>query len=235
MFTPLVLTIPTLVLPLLISVSPMRDGQLTCPGDQEFETRALVEFEVAVNEYAALHRRLERAWPPVSLMADLEQLEWTTEELRAAIRKARPQAAQGSLFTPRVADVFRLGVATAFRQQHRDLPLMSVSQDEGLESGWRPVVHDVVPWGTASAACADFSMLPPLPPELEYRIIGRDLVLLDVHANLIVDTLDLAWPTTGTSRVEEQAKPVGDEFIGCGDDEPAAGSVQRDDTRRHDE
>jgi hypothetical protein len=29
--------------------------------------------------------------------------------------------------------------------------------------------------------------LPQLPEDLEYRIIGRDLILRDVHANLIVD------------------------------------------------
>ena len=35
--------------------------------------------------------------------------------------------------------------------------------------------------------------LPPLPPELEYRIIGRSLVLWDHHANLIVDFLPGAF------------------------------------------
>jgi hypothetical protein len=29
--------------------------------------------------------------------------------------------------------------------------------------------------------------LPQLPEDLEYRILGRDLILRDVHANLIVD------------------------------------------------
>ena len=37
--------------------------------------------------------------------------------------------------------------------------------------------------------------LPPLPAELEYRIIGRSLVLLDHHANLIVDILPDAFST----------------------------------------
>ena len=33
--------------------------------------------------------------------------------------------------------------------------------------------------------------LPRLPEELEYRIVGSDLVLIDVHAGLIVDILPL--------------------------------------------
>ena len=29
--------------------------------------------------------------------------------------------------------------------------------------------------------------LPQLPEDLEYRIVGKDLILRDVHANVIVD------------------------------------------------
>ena len=39
--------------------------------------------------------------------------------------------------------------------------------------------------------------LPELPPELQYRIVGTDLILIDVHASLIVDILPsaLGWAT----------------------------------------
>jgi hypothetical protein len=36
--------------------------------------------------------------------------------------------------------------------------------------------------------------LPKLPPELEYRVVGKALVLRDVNANLIVDFLPNALP-----------------------------------------
>ena len=36
--------------------------------------------------------------------------------------------------------------------------------------------------------------LPPLAPELQYRFIGRTLILLDVDANLVVDVLPDALP-----------------------------------------
>ena len=36
--------------------------------------------------------------------------------------------------------------------------------------------------------------LPPLPPELEYRVVGHDLVLRDVDANLIVDFIPMRSP-----------------------------------------
>jgi hypothetical protein len=36
--------------------------------------------------------------------------------------------------------------------------------------------------------------LPPLPDELQYRFMNRDLVLWDVHANVVVDLIKRAMP-----------------------------------------
>ena len=38
------------------------------------------------------------------------------------------------------------------------------------------------------------AVLPRLPEELEYRVVGVTLVLVDVHANLVVDVLHGAFP-----------------------------------------
>ena len=43
-------------------------------------------------------------------------------------------------------------------------------------------------WSSVLAA------LPPLPHELQYRFVGRDLVLVDTHADLVVDILRNAVP-----------------------------------------
>ena len=36
--------------------------------------------------------------------------------------------------------------------------------------------------------------LPPLPKEIEYRVAGHDLILLDAKANLVVDLIENAIP-----------------------------------------
>jgi hypothetical protein len=41
--------------------------------------------------------------------------------------------------------------------------------------------------------------LPPLPAELEYRVVGRDLALVDLRANLVVDVLRRALPPRASS------------------------------------
>jgi hypothetical protein len=58
--------------------------------------------------------------------------------------------------------------------------------------------------------------LPVLPLELEYRLVGRDLVLRDVDANLVLDVLDLALPTPELIVPDDDEEFIeDDEFIGC--------------------
>ena len=40
--------------------------------------------------------------------------------------------------------------------------------------------------------------LPPLPEDVEYRWLDRDLVLWDIHADLIIDFLPDAIPRSTT-------------------------------------
>lgn len=210
MFSPVILSIPALVLPLVLP--PPAVCQHERLGDPAADEQAVAAFTLALDDYVALHRRLERAWPPGWLLADPEQAEMAADALREALREARPLAAQGSLFVPAVADVFRFRIARAVRED--DLATMWWP-DEG-ESAWRPVVNQPVPWGVAGMKWPALSALPPLPPELAYRFIGRDLVLVDVHANLVVDIVDLALPTMLPSASPEPLMPhSGEDFDGC--------------------
>jgi hypothetical protein len=196
MVTAVIFTVPAVALQLI--ASPTRDCQFGRVGDPEGEQRALVAFETAVDDYAALHRRLARVWPPVAFLADLEERERAVQELRAALRDARPQAAQGGFFTPPVADVFRVRLARAVREQNYDVAAMTAAPDEGDRGAGRPwtvVVNEPLPPGVTGATWPILSVLPTLPLELEYRFVGTDLMLVDIDANLVVDVLDLALPT----------------------------------------
>lgn len=214
MLSPVILSIPTLILPLVMS--PPADCQFGRLGDAAADERALAAFEVRINDYVALHRRLERAWPPGWFVADPEQAEMAAEALRVALREARPQAAQGGLFMPDVADVLRFRIATALREEAYDLAVLTWPPDGDDGGRWKPEVNQPMPWGVSATRWPSFAMLPPLPPELAYRFIGRDLVLIDVHANLVVDILDLALPTTAVAPAAEPGVPAaGEDFEGC--------------------
>jgi len=231
MVTSLILSIPTLVLPLLIT--PAGDCQFGRLGDPAADERAVAAFEVAINDYVVLHRRLARAWPPASLFADPEQAEAAAEALRTALRDARPLAAQGGFFTPEVADVLRLRITEALRENEYDLAIITWPPDGEEGEGWTPVLNQPVPWGTSGTKWPLYGVLPPLPPELAYRFIGRDLVLIDVHANLVIDILDLALPTAMSAPVREPPLlPLDEDFEGCRPEDAPEPPFRRDPNER---
>lgn len=198
MVTSVMLTIPTVVLPLLFG-TPIRECQFERVGDPVADAQAIMGFEATVNDYVGLHRRLERAWPPMWFISDWEQQEFVAAEFRALLRDARPQATRGGFFTPDVAGVFRFRIANTLRQEGFDVEAMTALFDEdgsGAPS-WTPVVNEPLPWSGMGSVWPLFTDLPRLPLELEYRLIGRDLVLLDARANMVLDILDLAVPTSG--------------------------------------
>ena len=70
-------------------------------------------------------------------------------------------------------------------------------EDAFVVGWWTPVVNEPLPWSGMGSGWPLFTDLPRLPLELEYRLIGRDVVLLDARANMVLDILDLAVPTSG--------------------------------------
>ena len=107
----------------------------------------------------------------------------------------RAAARAGDVFTPAIASVFRRRLADAVRQ--------SALRGEALEPQQAPrdeprlEVNDAFPWIAGQGMPpAILATLTPLPAELEYRFVYRDLVLLDVGANLVVDILENALPLT---------------------------------------
>jgi hypothetical protein len=233
MLSALVLAIPTLVLPLVIG--PSTDYQQERFGYPAEDARALASFERAVEDYIALHRRLELAWPPQAFFTDPEQAEMAAEALRRALRDARPQAAQGDFFTPDVADVFRFRIADALGDDDFDPRLIGWPPEDDYDiDRWRPVINQPIPWGVSGVRWPALAMLPPLPTELAYRFVGRDLVLVDVHANLVVDILDLALPTVAsTGFAVEPFLPALEGFEGCWPEELPAPLDRRDPHERH--
>ena len=194
MVTPVML-ISTVVLPLLFA-PPIRECQFERMGDPVADAQAIDRFDATVNDYVGLHRRLERAWPPMWFISDWDQQEFVAAEFRALLWDARPQAARGDFFTPDVAGVFRFRIANTLRQEGFDVEAMAAPFDEDafVAASWTPVVNEPLPWSGMGSVWPLFTDLPRLPLELEYRLVGRDLVLLDVRANMVLDILDLAVP-----------------------------------------
>jgi hypothetical protein len=157
---------------------------------------AVARFQRAVHAYVDLHRRAERSLPPLQPTDDWLQISRALDARATAIRAARPTAAQGDLFDRRVAELIRDRIRTILRQRGDDVGEGLADADEEVAADVaRPVVNGRFPWARGAMMPPDIlQVLPPLPEELQYRIVDQDLILIDMHADLVVDILSDALP-----------------------------------------
>ena len=151
-------------------------------------------FERHVADYVALHRLLEGPLPTLQVSSDLRVVRAAMAALATKIQAARPHARQGDLFARDVARMFRKRIAGCVSPE--DMAAILAEREEARSPipprlRVNAVWPELMPFNFVPPQL--IAALPPLPPELQYRIIGRSLVLWDHHANLIVDFLPGAF------------------------------------------
>ncbi len=122
--------------------------------------------------------------------------------------KVRPDAKQGDLFSPRVADLIRREIATAFRGPKVDLIRDELQeQTEGRKDRLADVaINQIVTAPRVPPLLLE--SLPQLPEQVEFDVSGRTLILRDVDADLVVDFIPLAFPEpTPTGSVLLPSRP----------------------------
>ena len=150
------------------TVASAQPAAHTAQGHNTGYEPAVDQFRTAVNEYVELQRLLANPLANLTHGADPEQAERARHAHRSLIREARALADRPRVFTPFVS---------AYLQERIQWALRTLPSDH---ERW-PLVYVI-------------NKLPELPIELEYRFEGRDLVLLDVEADMVVDLVQDALP-----------------------------------------
>ena len=165
--------------------------------EQEPGTKAtLARFQKQVNDYLALRWRATRDLPPLPSAAKLPEIVATIELQVRAIRRARDGARGGEIFASDVAVLIRQNLSATIDEHKLDVAqlLEDTACDAPTFLG-RPRPDDRLPWLRAARMPElMLTALPPLPYELQYRFLHRDLVLLDIDLALVVDVLPDALP-----------------------------------------
>ena len=194
------------LLPLVLLLAPfgatadsVNLGAATIPTTND--QAAVAEFSYSVNKYVELHRVLAAPLGAEEMCSDPEEIQRGVDRLANAIRAERPAARPGNVFTPDVASFFRRHIAAVLRDTGYDVEVFldEMDDDEIDEEGFVEVppleVNGAFPWAAGNLMWPSMlSKLPLLPEEVEYRFVGRHLVLLDVRANLVIDILEDALP-----------------------------------------
>ena len=113
----------------------------------------------------------------------------TQDTLAARIAARRADARQGDIFTAEIRGAFRRLLAPELKgAEGRDAK--DVMKDEAPAPGTVPFkVNAKYPEGQPRPTMPSNVLLslPNLPEGLEYRVIGRHLLLIDTDADLVVD------------------------------------------------
>lgn len=155
---------------------------------------ALDVFEKQVKSYIELRNKVRENAPKLSKDSTPEQIHTYRTTLENSLRSARPNAKRGEFFMPATADFIRRTLKTEFQGKDRQ-----ELREKIFETETQGVVLRV---NYPYAQTAEFSempatllaKLPPLPKELRYRFVGRNMLLVDRESDIIIDFMPDALP-----------------------------------------
>lgn len=163
--------------------------------DTADEQKTLDEFKARVDQYVDLHKKAEAKLPALSDRATPQDIDKNQRELLRLISEARAGAKQGELFTPAMETLIRKTMTRVFKAPDGGAVKDSVMDENPVGQIAISVNQrypDTVPISTMPPDVLE--KLPKMPEDLEYRFVGRHLVILDSHAHLIVDFVTNAIP-----------------------------------------
>jgi len=155
----------------------------------------LQDFNKRVADYMKIHKTAEAQIHRLKPTDSAEAIARHESSLALRIREARPDAAPGNIFTPAIAGEFRRLIGISLKGPDAARIRESLRNAEPLRTEPLPV-NAAYPEGLPLQSTPPSLLLnlPDLPKELEYRVVGHNLVILDREANLIVDGLSGAIP-----------------------------------------
>jgi hypothetical protein len=156
----------------------------------------LKDFSDRVDKYLKL-QKAEGGATPSKPTSSVTKIKEGQQSLADKIRAARPDAKQGDIFSPEISALFKKLIAEILAGPQGNKIRASLRRAEpvkGIEIKVNGSYPRRVPLQSTPPTL--LANLPRLPKELEYRIVGHDLVLRDINANLIVDHIPGAIPAS---------------------------------------
>lgn len=146
----------------------------------------IAAFTSKMDDYAALRRSLQEGLPGLRLTDNPAELRDAERMLAERIRHARAGARRGDIFTDDIRKAFRqllrsvanAGICEAIRDDNPGEFAWDVNADYPKDKPVSTVPPSIL------------EVLPRLPDDVWYRFLGRDLILHDTRANIILDRID---------------------------------------------
>jgi hypothetical protein len=155
---------------------------------------AVLAFKQRLSDYVKIHKEADGQVPSLAETKDPAKISQREIALGEAIRHLRANAKPGDIFSEEVRPVLINAIREDFaKRSATDRKALVEEMPANLKLVVNMTYPTALPLGTVPAKL--LRELPDLPPELEYRIVARHLILRDVKANIIVDFIRNAVPT----------------------------------------
>ena len=155
---------------------------------------AVQRFEQRVKDYMKVRNAVKAKLPKLSKDATPAQIESYRENLEAGVRNARSGAKPSDIFNHEGSDYIRRTLKANF--VGRDRVELREIVFNGETAGVKVRVNYPYPEPVEFVEMPPTVLLnlPQLPPEVKYRFVGRNLLLIDEDISLILDYMTNALP-----------------------------------------
>lgn len=173
-----------------LTQEPVPDYKVVVLG--HFDAKTLEVFNQRVQDYAALRSKLEQGLPPLRVTDNPDEIEAFERGLTRRIRNAR-ESKSNRIFPSAMRRQIRWLLVT----QADPATIAAIMEDGPGE--FDIDVNDTYSKDRSVATMPPklLLLLPDLPRDVEYRFVGRHLILYDVRANMIVDCIEYALRCKG--------------------------------------
>ena len=158
------------------------------------DAQTLADFQSRIKTYMAMRQKLMAGTPALPDKATPEQIDAHQRALGQAIIAARKGARKGDLFGADMTTLVRRLLGPIFKGPEGASIRNAILEDaQPLVPTINTRYPDDVP--VSSMPPDILKALPKLDETLEFRFVGRHLILMDVAAHIIVDIVDNAMPS----------------------------------------
>jgi hypothetical protein len=170
-------------------VAADRPPTLANPQQVNADAKVLVDFKSRIDSYMELHNRLKKDAPALKETKDPAQIKASQDVLARKIREARKDAKPGDIFTLEIRKLLRRLMYPETKGSDGAETKAAIAEEKHELKDVKLQVNATYPDNAPLMTVPPniLAALPKLPEDLEYRFVSKHMILLDVHANLIVD------------------------------------------------
>ncbi len=160
----------------------------------EADAAALATMNDRLKRYVEAHKKIEAGLPQRSKDASPEEIDKNQRAFEQQVREAERTRKQGDIFGPEAQPVIKRLLAAVFAGPEGKELMASILDENpaGMKLSVNMRYPDSVPISTVPPEV--LQTLPRLSEDMEYRFIGRHLILLDSHAHVVADFIPDAIP-----------------------------------------